>query len=118
MKLTNNTDDKLLILWTSNNKETAINMVFMYAENSKIKGWWKEVILLIWGSSSKLVSENKDIQNYIESLQQEGIRIIACKQCAENYNIVEKLEKQNIEVFYTGEFLSNWLKSNKKIITI
>jgi len=24
----------------------------------------------------------------------------------------------NIEVFYTGEFLSNWLKSDSKIITI
>jgi hypothetical protein len=90
----------------------------MYAENSKLKGWWKEVILLIWGSSSKLVSEDEEIQNYLKSMQKEGIRIIACRQCAENYNIVQKLEKQNIDVFYTGEFLSNWLKSNSKIITI
>ncbi len=117
-ELMNNADNKLLILWTSNNKETAIHMVFMYAENSKIKDWWKEVTLLIWGSSSKLVSEDKDIQNYLQSLQREGVRIISCKQCAENFNIVEKLEEQNIEVFYTGEFLSDWLKSNKKLIII
>jgi hypothetical protein len=110
--------DKLLILWTSNNKETAINMVFMYAENSMLKKWWKEVTLLIWGSSSKLVSDDQEIQNYIKSLQMNNVRIIACKQCAENYDIVQQLEKQNIEVFYTGEFLSNWLKSGKKIITI
>ena len=113
-----NIENNLLILWTSNNKETAINMVFMYAENSKIKDWWKDITLLIWGSSSKLVSDDKDIQAYIESLKLAGVRIIACKQCAEDYNIVKELEKQNIEVFYTGEFLSDWLKSNKKIITI
>jgi hypothetical protein len=113
-----NNYNKLLILWTSNDKESAINMVFMYAENSMIKGWWEEVTLLIWGSSSKLVSEDEEVQNSIKSLQKEGVRIIACRQCAENYNIVEKLEKQDIEVFYTGEFLSDWLKSNKKIITI
>ena len=111
-------DEELLILWTNNNKETAINMVFMYAENSILKSWWKKVTLLIWGSSSKLASEDKDIQNYIKSLQQKGVGIIACRQCAENYNIVEKLENQNIEVFYTGEFLSNWLREDKKIITI
>jgi hypothetical protein len=116
--MSENDQDKLLILWTSNNKETAINMVFMYAENSMIKRWWEEVILLIWGSSSKLVSADKEVQDYIQSMQKEGVRIIACRQCAENFNVVEKLEKQNIEVFYTGEFLSDWLKLNNKIITI
>lgn len=113
-----NNHDKLLILWTSSNKETTLNMVFMFAKNSKKKGWWNEVILLIWGASSKLVAKDEEIQKYIKLLQKEGIRTIACKQCAENYNIVEGLEKQNIEVFYTGEFLSNWLKLDNKIITI
>lgn len=113
-----NESDELLILWTDNNKETAINMVFMYAENSMLKNWWEKVTLLIWGASSKLMSEDIDVQNYIKTLQNNKVRVIACKQCAENYNIVEKLKRQNIEVFYTGELLSNWIKNNKKIITI
>jgi hypothetical protein len=114
----NNAGDELLVLWTSASKETAIHMVFMYAENSRIKGWWKEVTLLIWGASSKLVSEDEDIQDCIEALQQAGVRTIACRQCAENYNIVDTLEAQRIEVFYTGEFLSDWLKSNNKLLTV
>ena len=116
--MSDNNPDELLILWTSNNKETSFNMVFMYAENSKLYNWWKEVTLLIWGASSKLVSDDKEIQKYVEELIKNGVRVIACKQCVENLDIVEKLEKQNIEVFYTGEFLSDWLKSNRKIITI
>lgn len=35
--------DKLNILWTTDNKETALNMVIMYATNSKIRVWWKNV---------------------------------------------------------------------------
>ena len=116
--MANQKNDELLILWTNDNIGTALNMVLMYAENAKIKGWWENVTLLIWGSSSKLVSENTEIQNSIHSLQNEGVRIIACKQCTENYHIVENLEKQGIEVFYTGEFLTEWIKQDKKLITI
>jgi len=110
--------EKLLILWASDNKDSAINMVFMYAENSKIKGWWDDVCLLIWGASSKLVSEDKDIQAHIQALLKRGVRVMACKKCAENSGVVEQLERQNIEVFYTGQFLSDWLKSDDKVITI
>jgi hypothetical protein len=111
-------NQELLILWTNDNIGTAFNMVLMYAENAKIQGWWENVTLLVWGSSSKLVSENSEIQNYIQILLKEKVRVIACKQCAENYNIVENLEKQGIEVFYTGQFLTEWIKEEKKLITI
>jgi hypothetical protein len=40
------------------------------------------------------------------------------KQCAESYDVVSQLEEQDIEVFYTGEFLSDWLKSDSSILTI
>ena len=113
-----NENKELLILWTNDNLGTALNMVLMYAENAKVKGWWENVTLLIWGSSSKLVSENSEIQNYIQNLLKEKVRVIACKQCAENYTIVENLVKQRIEVFYTGIFLTEWLKEGKKLITI
>lgn len=34
-------EDELIILWTSGDKEVALNMVFMYALNSKLNKWWK-----------------------------------------------------------------------------
>lgn len=33
--------DKLVILWTSGDREVALKMVFMYGLNAKVKGWWK-----------------------------------------------------------------------------
>ncbi len=111
-------NQELLILWTNDNIGTSINMVLMYAENAKINGWWEDVTVLIWGSTAKLVAENQEIQNYIRAILSEKVRVIACRQCAENYNVVENLEKLKIEVFYTGQFLTDWLKGNKKLITI
>lgn len=111
-------NEELLILWTTNNVGTSVNMILMYAENAKIQGWWSDVTVLIWGSSSKLVSEDQEIQKHIQVLLQNNVRVVACKQCAENYDILNQLEGQGIEVFYTGQFLTDWIKSGKKLITI
>jgi hypothetical protein len=46
------------------------------------------------------------------------VRVIACRKCAENLYVVEELEKLGVEVFYTGEFLTNWLKSGERVLTI
>ncbi|NLO58002.1 MAG: DsrE family protein, partial [Synergistaceae bacterium] len=43
---------KLVVLWTSGEKETAMSMVMLYSLNSKLKGWWDEVTLLVWGAST------------------------------------------------------------------
>ena len=40
----------------------AFLMVFMYAYNAQKNGWWDQVTLLIWGPSSKLTSEDAEIQ--------------------------------------------------------
>ncbi len=111
-------DNELLILWTTDHPGTSRNMVLMYAENSKLNGWWDEVTLLIWGASAKLISEDTELQKILPKFIDAGVRIIACRQCAKNYDVVEILEGMNIEVFYTGEFLTDWIKQDKKLITI
>jgi hypothetical protein len=35
--------DSLHILWTSDNKDTVVNMLAMYAINSKRNEWWQNV---------------------------------------------------------------------------
>jgi len=109
---------KLLIVWATGDKDVALNMVFMYAINSRLHDWWKEVVLLIWGSSSGLSAQDSEVQSKIASAKKEGVRVIACKKCAENLHVVEELEKLGVEVFYTGEFLTNWLKSGERVLTI
>ena len=116
--MTENEKEKLLVLWTSGDKVVAMNMVFMYTYNAKAKGWWDDVTLLIWGSSGALLVEDADLQAKLAEMADAGINIIACRRCAEHMGIVEKLEALGVEVFYTGEFLTKWLKSGRKLITI
>ncbi|HAA46896.1 MAG TPA: DsrE family protein [Synergistaceae bacterium] len=112
------TSGQLLVLWTSTERETVDNMVFLYTMNSKIKGWWEEVTLLIWGSTARLVAEDETIRENIQGFLENGIRVIACRKCAENLGVAEKLESMGIEVFYTGEFLTEWMKSGKALLSV
>ena len=109
---------KILILWTSGNREVALNMVFMYALNSKQRLWWGEVTLLVWGPSAKLLAEDTELQSRLKEMEEAGIRVVACKQCADNYEITKLLEDLGIEVFYTGQMLTDWLKAGRSIMTI
>ena len=44
--------EELYVIWTSRDREVALKMVFMYTGNSKLKGWWKDVLLIVWGPSA------------------------------------------------------------------
>lgn len=102
--------DKLVVLWTSGDKELAMKMVFMYTYNSKKYGWWEHITLLIWGPSAKLLTEDKELQDYVKKMQELGIETLACKACADSYEISEKLEALGITVRYTGKDLTNFIK--------
>lgn len=58
--------DRLNILWSNDNFITSEKMVFMYGINARKRDLWKEVTIIVWGATTKLVSENKAIQELIE----------------------------------------------------
>ncbi len=41
---------KLTILWTTDNVETALNMLLMYTLKSNTNRWWDECNLITWGN--------------------------------------------------------------------
>jgi hypothetical protein len=43
---------------------------------------------------------------------------MACRDCSDQLNVTTELEKVGIEVTHTGKFLTDWLKSNKSILTV
>ena len=51
---------KLLVVWSSADREVALHNVFMYTHNAKKRGWWEEVRLLLWGPSDRLLTEDED----------------------------------------------------------
>ena len=108
---------ELLMLWTGKEIDVALNMVFMYARNSKLKKWWDEVTILVWGPSAFLLANDTELQRSLKDIRDVGVKIIACRECAGIYGVTEKLERMGVEVFYTGQFLSDWLQHDKKILT-
>jgi hypothetical protein len=102
--------DKLVILWTTDNKETALDMVLMYALKSNINKWWKSCELITWGPSNKLVCCDEEVREQLRLIQEAGVKVTACKRCAERYGLVEKLEDLGIEVKFMGEPLTEYLK--------
>ena len=55
-------NNKLNILWTTDNRDTVFNMLSMYAINSVNKGWWEHVNIILWGASVKLVANDTQVQ--------------------------------------------------------
>jgi len=108
----------LYVLWTNDNPITAEKMVFMYTINSLIHGWWEKVTLIVWGATTKLVSENAEIQEKIKEALEVGVHITACKACADQLGVTNDLEKLGIEVIYWGVPLTDILKNNEKLLTI
>ena len=108
---------ELVVLWTSGDRDVALKMVFMYTLNAKLKGWWNEVTLIVWGSSAKLLSTDKELKDYIKKMKDEGIILEACRACADMFGVASQLEALGIEVKYMGEPLTTYLKGEKTVIT-
>ncbi len=110
--------NKLNILWTNDNPETAHTMVFMYAVNAKVRGWWEEVDVIIWGATAKLVAENEGIRERITLAINSGVKLRACVSCAEIFGVVDVLKDLGVEVLPMGIPLTDILKSDEKLLTI
>ncbi|BBO66648.1 hypothetical protein DSCA_05780 [Desulfosarcina alkanivorans] len=108
----------LYVLWTTDNPITAEKMVFMYTVNSLVHGWWEAVTLIIWGAPAKLVGEDETVQKMVADALDAGVHVSACKACADQLGVTERLEKLNIEVKYWGIPLTDILKSDQALITL
>ena len=111
--------DKLAILWTSENKETALNMVLMYTLKSNINKWWKTCSLITWGPSNQLVCKDPEVQEQIHLIMDAGVKVYACKRCAERSGLSDQLESLGIEVKLMGEPLTEFLQDDScRVISI
>jgi hypothetical protein len=109
--------NKLAVLWTSGDPEVAEKVCFMYTLNAKKQGWFDEVVLIVWGPSAKLLTENKMLQDYVKRMQEAGVRIEACIACARMYGVDETLKSYGIDVKGMGVPLTGYLKSGWRVLT-
>ncbi len=109
--------EKLVIIWSSADRDVAIQMVFMYVSNSKTFRWWNDITLFVWGPSQKLLAEDEALQVHIKNMINSGIVVMACKVCTDNYGVSAKLEKLGIIVKYVTEF-TDYIKEGRNILTL
>lgn len=109
--------DKLVVLWTSDDPYVAERVAFMYTHAAKTAGWFKDVTLIVWGPSAKLITENVKLQEKVAKMMDDGVEVQACIACANAYGVAEKLKKLGYEVKGMGKPLTDYLKSGAKVLT-
>jgi hypothetical protein len=102
--------DKLTILWTTDDEETALDMILMYTLKANQNIWWKECNLITWGPSNKLLCSSSKVQELVREIMEEGVKVMACQRCAERYGLVEEISNMGIEVKLMGEPLTMYLQ--------
>lgn len=109
--------EKLIILWTTAERETALKMILPYVKNSLLQGWWKEITLIVWGASTKLVSTDSEIQNILLKLKELGVHLESCKWCADEFGVSGKMEELGFDNKYMGQVFTEYLKGSDKVLT-
>lgn len=92
-------------------------MILMYTLNAKLRKWWHDVTLIVWGASSKVLAGDTELQDHITSMKDAGVNLLACRRCADMFGVAEALEQLGIEVKYMGEPFTAILKSDAKLLT-
>jgi hypothetical protein len=110
-------NDKLAVVWTSGDPDVAKKMVFLYTYNAKKQNWFKNVTFVVWGASTKLLSQDKELQDQIKKMKEAGIELYACKWCSDSYGVSDVLVKLGIKVIYYGKGLTKLIKEDWKILT-
>ena len=93
-------------------------MTLMYGLNAMLHDWWGHVTLLVWGASQSLLAGDIEVQERVEEIRHAGVRLVACRRCAENLGLTDALTSLGCEVFFTGEFLTEWLRSGRPLLTL
>ncbi|MBU1003645.1 MAG: DsrE family protein [Proteobacteria bacterium] len=101
----------LCIVWTSPQREVALHMAFMYGGNAAGRGWWEQVRFIVWGPSQPLLLGDGELKSRLAGMAEAGVELMACKACAENYDIVKDLADLDLNVQYTGTLLTQMLKA-------
>lgn len=114
---TNNASDTLIVLWSSGDPEVAEKACLMYTGAAKKYSWFKEVILIVWGPSERLLAENQKLKDKIATIKKDGVIVEACVACSNMYGVTNELKVCEVDVKGMGVPLTKYLKRGYKIVS-
>ena len=109
--------EKLVVLWASGDRDVAEKSCLMYAHAAKRNGWFDEVVLIVWGSSSRLLAEDEALQEKVKAMKSDGVILEACIACSNMLGVTDELKNLGIDVKGMGLPLSDYLKSGYHVLT-
>ena len=109
--------EKLAVLWVSGDPDVAEKSCLMYTHAAKRNGWFDEVVLIVWGSSSSLLAENEALQKKVKDMIKDGVILEACISCSNMLGVTADLKALGIDVKGMGVPLSNYLKDGYHVLT-
>lgn len=109
--------DKLVVLWVSGDRDVAEKSCLMYTHAAKRNGWFDEVVLIVWGSSSRLLAEDEALQDKVKAMIKDGVILEACSACANQLGVSDELRDLGIDVKGMGVPLTDYLKSGYHVLT-
>jgi len=113
----NEEKEKLAVLWVSGDRDVAEKSCLMYTHAAKRNGWFDEVVLIVWGSSSRLLAEDEKLQEKVQTMQKDGVVVEACIACSNMLGVTEELKGLGIDVKGMGVPLTNYLKKGYHVLT-
>ena len=109
--------EKLAVLWVSGDPDVAEKSCLMYTHAAKRNAWFDEVVLIVWGSSSRLLAENEELQEKVKAMIKDGVILEACIACSNMLGVTEELKSLGIDVKGMGVPLTNYLKSGYHVLS-
>jgi len=110
--------NRLLIVWSSGEKEVAKKLVLLYGFVMLERKYWDEATIMIWGPSAQILAEDKELQEQMKTVRDSGVAFNACVVCTDDYGVSDKLKALGVELIHTGEMLTKALQSEDvKVIT-
>jgi len=109
--------DTLVVLWSSGDPEVAEKACLMYTHASKKNNWFKEVILVVWGPSEKLLAENSMLKEKVAAMKTDGVIVEACIACSNMYGVTNDLRVCEVDVKGMGVPLTRYLKRGYRIVS-
>ena len=103
--------DNVFIILTSADYIVHKEVSLKYAFHALKQQWMDKVRVILWGPPEQMAVENKEFQQELKKLQENGVEIIACKACSDEWNISEDLACQGFNVMYVGKLVSDMLKT-------
>lgn len=109
--------EKLAVLWVSGDRDVAEKSCLMYTHAAKRNGWFDEVVLIVWGSSSSLLAEDEALQEKVKAMIKDGVILEACISCSNMLGVTDELKALGIDVKGMGVPLTEYLKSGYHVLT-